>query len=84
MDIARTLGLPALKIAVVEGDDVLHALQDPPLRLMENQQSVSSLGEYIVSANAYLGANPIVQALAAGAQIVVTRRVADPALFLAP
>ena len=62
---------------MVEGDDVLHALQDTPLRLMENNQSVSSLGEHIISANAYLGADPIVQALAAGAQIVVTGRVAE-------
>jgi hypothetical protein len=82
--IARTLGLPSLKIAVVEGDDVLHALQDPQLRLLENGERIDSLGEHIISANAYLGADPIVQALAQGAQIVVTGRVADPALFLAP
>ena len=82
--VAQELKLPSLKIAVVEGDDVLAHMQDPQLRLMENGAPLHTLGERIISANAYLGAEPIVQALAQGAHIVVTGRVADPALFLAP
>jgi hypothetical protein len=82
--VAQALRLPPLKIAVVEGDDVLACMQDSQLRLLENGASLDTLGDRIISANAYLGAEPIVQALAQGAQVVVTGRVADPALFLAP
>jgi hypothetical protein len=82
--VAQALGLPSLKIAVVEGDDVLACLHDPQLRLLESGAGLDSLGDRIISANAYVGAEPIVEALAQGAQIVVTGRVADPALFLAP
>ena len=82
--VAQQLGLPSLKIAVIEGDDVLDCLHDPQLRLLENGAHLDTLKDRIISANAYLGAEPIVQALAQGAQIIVTGRVADPSLFLAP
>jgi len=83
-DVAHHLGLPSLKIAVVEGDDVLPCMQDPQLRLLETGTGLDTLGDRIISANAYVGAEPLVEALAHGAQIIVTGRVADPALFLAP
>jgi hypothetical protein len=51
---------------------------------METGETISSLGNSLVSANAYLGAGPIVEALANGAEVIVTGRVADPSLFLAP
>lgn len=83
-DVAHHLGLPSLKIAVVEGDDVLPCMQDPQLRLLETGTGLDTLGDRIISANAYVGAEPLVEALAHGTQIIVTGRVADPALFLAP
>ncbi|HXZ08175.1 MAG TPA: acyclic terpene utilization AtuA family protein, partial [Paraburkholderia sp.] len=83
-EIAQSLGLGDLKIAAVTGDDVLAVVQQGDLRFEESGESVASYKDRIVSANAYLGAAPIVEALAAGAQIVLTGRVADPSLFAAP
>ena len=79
--IARKLGLPGLKIAAITGDDVLTEAKDADLAL-DNGDSVKGLGNRIVSANAYVGARSIADALAAGAEIVITGRAADPALFL--
>ncbi|HLG84824.1 MAG TPA: acyclic terpene utilization AtuA family protein [Bradyrhizobium sp.] len=83
-EIARSLGLPSLKIAAIVGDDVLEACRqgDPPI--LEFEGSIRTLGNRIVSANAYLGAGPMVEALSAGADVVITGRASDPALFLAP
>jgi Acyclic terpene utilisation family protein AtuA len=74
------------RIAVVSGDDVLHLLQDAQARFdhMMNGTQVHSVRERLVFGNAYLGAQPIVDALAQGADIVITGRVADAALFLGP
>ena len=83
--VARRLKLPGLKIAAVTGDDVLADITTAPYPLMERPgETTAALNGSIVSANAYLGVAPIVEALAAGANIVVTGRVADPALFMAP
>lgn len=83
-EIARELGLAGLKVAAVIGDDVLQAVQEGDFRIEDNGQPVASLGDRLISANAYLGSAPIVEALQAGAQVIVTGRVADPALVLAP
>ncbi|ACC75356.1 acyclic terpene utilization AtuA family protein [Paraburkholderia phymatum] len=82
--IARELGLHSLKIAAVTGDDVLDVVLRSSLRFEESGDDVSAYADGIVSANAYLGAAPIVAALAAGADVVLTGRVADPSLFTAP
>ncbi|PRF99622.1 ABC transporter substrate-binding protein [Burkholderia ambifaria] len=82
--IARSLGLAGLKVAAVEGDDVLDVVLRGALRFEESGDEVAAYREHIVSANAYLGAAPIVDALAAGADVVLTGRVADPSLFAAP
>ncbi|AOE80489.1 ABC transporter substrate-binding protein [Pseudomonas lurida] len=79
--IASELGV-GLKVAAVVGDDVLSALQ--PEWLLDNGQTVGSLGERLISANAYLGVDGILEALRADADVVITGRVADPSLFLAP
>ncbi|WP_432241360.1 acyclic terpene utilization AtuA family protein [Herbaspirillum robiniae] len=83
-EIARELGLPLLKVAAVSGDDVLQVVRDADFSIEDNGQPVASLGERLISANAYLGIAPIVEALQGGADVVVTGRVADPALVLAP
>lgn len=83
-EIARSLGLEGLKIAAVSGDDVLETLVSGGHRIEETGAPVADLADRLVSANAYLGAAPLVEALRAGADVVITGRVADPALFLAP
>ncbi|WP_343654050.1 acyclic terpene utilization AtuA family protein [Paraburkholderia caribensis] len=82
--IAQSLGLGGLKIAAVSGDDVLDVVLQGQFRFEESGDDVAAYRERVVSANAYLGAAPIVAALDAGADIVLTGRVADPSLFTAP
>ncbi|PRW67735.1 ABC transporter substrate-binding protein [Pseudomonas fluorescens] len=79
--IAGELGL-GLKVVAVVGDDVLHTLSAE--QLLDNGQTVGALGERLISANAYLGVEGILNALHADADVVITGRVADPSLFLAP
>lgn len=79
--IAKALSLD-LKVVAVLGDDVLKGLQ--PGFLLDNGQTVGALGERLISANAYLGVDGILEALRADADVVITGRVADPSLFLAP
>jgi hypothetical protein len=83
-EIAKSLGLSSLKIAAVIGDDVLDACKDGDLRIMEFDGTIKQLGNRLLSANAYLGAEPMAKALSGGADIVITGRASDPALFLAP
>ncbi len=80
--IARRLGLHGLRVGVVTGDDVLHLL-DPASVLDETGETLASLGDRVISANAYLGATPMVEALADGAAVVIAGRVADPSLAVA-
>jgi hypothetical protein len=82
--IARELGLRGLRIAAVVGDDVLSLVQRRADAEGPRDESGESLPSEILSANAYLGAEPIVQALTEGADVVITGRVADSSLFLAP
>ncbi|WP_118185552.1 acyclic terpene utilization AtuA family protein [Paraburkholderia phosphatilytica] len=82
--IAGELGLTKLTVAAVFGDDVLERVLDGDFRFEESGDRVRAYADRIVSANAYLGAAPIVAALEAGADIVLTGRVADPSLFAAP
>lgn len=82
--IAADLGLPGLKVAAVTGDDVLDALRSNPAQPLDNGATPQSLGERLISANVYLGVEGIIEALQADADVVITGRVADPSLFLAP
>ena len=83
-EIAKSLGLSSLRIAAVIGDDVLDACKDGDLPIMEFDGTIKQLGNRLLSANAYLGAGPMAEALEGGADIVITGRASDPALFLAP
>jgi hypothetical protein len=78
--LAAELGLRAPRIAVVQGDD----LSGPHTALLERALGPAMPTEPIVSANAYIGAQAIADALRAGADIVVCGRVADPSLVLGP
>ena len=83
--LARDKGLGQISCATVLGDDVAEIVRKrPDLPLMESGLPLESLLPKLASANAYLGADVIVRALETGAQIVITGRVADPSLFLAP
>ena len=82
--IAEKLNIKGLKIAAVSGDDVLAAIRNQELTIEETGAKLSTIKDKLVSANAYLGVAPIIEALQAGADIVITGRVADPALFIAP
>src|SRR3984957_17320286 len=83
-EIARSLGLPALRIAAIVGDDVLEACKAADFPIMELDGTIKQLGNRLLSANAYLGAAPMADALSRGADVVITGRASDPALFLAP
>jgi hypothetical protein len=81
--IAKSMGL-SLKVAAVTGDDVLDACKQRDFPIMEFDGAISHLGNRLISANAYLGAAPMAEALSGGADVVITGRASDPALFLAP
>ncbi|MCC6533407.1 MAG: DUF1446 domain-containing protein [Burkholderiales bacterium] len=86
LEIVRELGLGPMKVAAVLGDDVLeYCLRHrDTLAMMESGAPLASYAGELVSANAYLGADVIVAALAQGADIVITGRGGDCSLFLAP
>jgi Acyclic terpene utilisation family protein AtuA len=84
VEIARSLGMSSLKVAAIVGDDVLESCRERDLPIMEFDGTIKQLGNRLLSANAYLGAEPMAEALNAGADVVITGRASDPALFLAP
>ena len=81
--IARELGLAGIKVACVEGDDVTRQM-GPDTPLYDRDGTVRAVGLPVVGANAYLGAEALLPALKAGADVVIAGRIADPSLFLAP
>lgn len=81
IEIAKRKNL-SVKVAAVVGDDVLDKI-DPESAALETSHPLASHGK-IISANAYLGTEGIVEALQTNADIIITGRVADPSLFVAP
>ncbi|WP_412776085.1 acyclic terpene utilization AtuA family protein [Thalassospira lucentensis] len=84
VEIARELGLTGLRVAAVQGDDVLDILSPDTFHIDEENCALRDFSKQVVSANAYLGAGGIVDALVAGADVILTGRAADPSMFLAP
>jgi hypothetical protein len=88
-EVAKDLGVTGLRVGVVEGDDLLPRLKEliaagHPLKNMENGEPMEKIVDQVMSANAYLGAWPVVEALSQGAHIVLCGRITDTALALAP
>jgi hypothetical protein len=90
LEVARRLGLSnQLAIGLVTGDDILGRLDEliakgHSLENMETGQPLAHIRDRVLSANAYLGMVPIVEALAGGADVVITGRVTDTGLTLGP
>lgn len=89
-DVANELGLQGkVKIGVVTGDDILDRLDEftdrgVEITNMETGEPLSAIRDKVQSANVYLGAQPLVEALDKGAQIIVGGRLTDTGLTLAP
>ena len=90
IEVARRIGLQnRLTIALVTGDDLLGRLDEliaagHPLENMEDGRPLAEIRDRVLSANAYLGMAPIVEALGNGADVVITGRVTDTGLTLGP
>lgn len=88
MERAKQKGL-SIKVAVVDGDNILDRMdsliaQGHTLSNMETGEPIFGVKDQLLSANVYFGARPMVEALKAGADVVVTGRVTDTGLCLAP
>jgi hypothetical protein len=89
-NVAGELGLDGkVKIGIVAGDDILDRIDELldrgiELRNLDTGEALATVRDRIQSANAYLGAAPIVEALQRGAQIVITGRTTDTGLTLGP
>jgi Acyclic terpene utilisation family protein AtuA len=91
-DVLRAAGCKGLKIGVVSGDDVLPVMRaaigsnagGERFAHLETGAPIGTVAGSLTTANAYLGAAPLVEALAAGADVVIAGRVADPSLTVAP
>ncbi|MGH7581821.1 MAG: acyclic terpene utilization AtuA family protein [Gemmatimonadales bacterium] len=89
-DVATRLGLgDRIRIGLVTGDDLFDRLDTfiaggEPLANMDTGEPLSDVRSQVRSANAYLGVAPVVDALGRGANVVITGRVTDTGLTLAP
>jgi hypothetical protein len=87
--VIRELGLEGMKIGIVEGDDILGDLKSlidggEEFKNMDNGKPLEPYLDLVKTANVYIGAEPIVEALKQGADIVITGRATDPSIVLAP
>lgn len=89
LKVAKEKGYTDLKVAVVDGDDILSGIDEliadgHELANMDNGEPISTVKDQLLSANVYFGCRPIVQALREGADVIITGRVTDTGLTLAP
>lgn len=85
VEIAKKHGLTGMKIACVSGDDILPAIDKyQDTRVWETGEALAKLPGQVISANAYVGVEGILKALKQGADVIITGRVSDPAIFMAP
>jgi hypothetical protein len=86
-DVLRGLkgnGVSGVRVGVIHGDDVLDHVLHQDLELPELGTTVGAIKSQVVSANAYIGADPIVDLLDEGAQFILGGRIADPSLYVGP
>jgi hypothetical protein len=88
-EVIKKLGLNNIRVATVTGDDILSRLQElrssgEQLKNLDDGRPLGEINDAISSANAYLGAFPVAEALDRGADIVICGRVTDPSLVLGP
>lgn len=89
LKVIRDKGYDDVKIAIVDGDDILSRIESLTqdghrLENLEKGQPITDIMDRLVSANVYFGSKPVVEALEKGADIVITGRVTDTGLTLAP
>jgi hypothetical protein len=89
LGLAKKLGIRGLKVGIIEGDDVLARIPEllergEALANMDDGRPLAAVRDRILSANVYVGAQPIVECLRQGAQIVIGGRLTDPALVAGP
>lgn len=89
LEAAGKRGITGLKVAVVDGDDILPGLDElirngHLLENMETGEPITLVKDQLLSANVYFGCRPVVEALQQGADIIITGRVTDTGLTLAP
>jgi hypothetical protein len=83
-EMARALGIRGLRVAAVTGDDLLASMSETEIRCEPVMEGIALGERAIVAANAYLGAQPVADALATGAHVVLVGRTTDAALSLGP
>ncbi len=89
LKIAKARGFTGLKVAVVDGDNILDNIDEliadgHQLKNMDTGKPISTVKDQLLSANVYFGCRAIVEALAKGADVIITGRVTDTGLTLAP
>jgi hypothetical protein len=90
LKIAKAANLPGLKVGVVVGDDIFNRIEDIHKRGIKlanmdtGEEDIDRIMDRIVAANVYIGSERLVEALGQGADVVVTGRCTDNALYIAP